>query len=507
MLKKWILGVLGCLFIASLTSAQSMTGGNLLVWAATGAGPEAVGASTPGQIGYMDAAGVLTPINLTLPEGTNRVVNCGITPDGSRIYLYVGQTEGTLYVLNNGQIDVLPLDEISALTCVGSNSLQISPDGSRFAYIDYEPSQPDEEFSDGRLRLVNSSDFARVELRENDIVDVAAFDITNTLVAFIRLPQTGDRREAIEAVVNTVNGSAISPIAVLRPEAENDCRFTSASIEVLPNGQLLALMGHKCRQGDVETTWRMFLIDPNVRDSFREISNGPTGGTYLPATRNNNLISAPNGQTVLFSLPDGLEGFSASLNQLTLAGDAISTMVPIGVRYPRVAQRAYFLDETGTPRLSPDFNQYAYIQKNPDNDQILYIVDLNASTQQPYPAPNQGEVISNLTFTPDSRRLAYLQGGSASQENSLMLAEVGTPNTLSILRGRFAYMVMSPDGSQVALMEWQTVEDPNQPPYQSLAVIDLATTGYIPVWNQGAVITAEGKVTEQKFVYPIAWMR
>jgi dipeptidyl aminopeptidase/acylaminoacyl peptidase len=506
MLKRFVLMV-ASIALTSLVTAQSVTSGRLLVWAADGAGPEAVGASTPGQIGYMDASGVLTPINLTLPTGIDRVMKCGITPDGNRIFLYVGQVQGTLYALDNGATEVTMIDDLSALACAGNTAFQISPDGTRFAYLDFEPSQPDEEFSDGRLRVVTSSDLAPVSLRENDIVDTAAFDLTNETLAFIRLPQTGERREALEAVINVVNGAAITPVATLRPDAENTCRFTSASIKVLPNGNYLALMGQKCRQGDPTSTWHLYLIDATARETFTKLADGQAGGTYLPETRNNNIVIAPNGNIALFSLPDGLEGFSAMLYQLNLADNTVTTVVPIGVRYPRVANRGYFLDETGTPRLSSDRNYYTFAQKDPDNNQTLYIVNLDAQTQQAYAAPNEGDVISNMLFTPDNRRVAYLQGGTASQENTLMLAEVDSETTLSILRGRFAYPVMSPDGSQVALMEWQTVEDPNQPPYQSLAVVDLATSGYIQVWNQGAVITADGKVTEQKFVYPIAWMK
>lgn len=487
--------------------AQNLPAGKLLVWLAEGAGPDAVGASTPGQVGYMDSNGTLTPLNLEIPQGTSRVVNCALSADGTRTYFFVGQTEGTLYALNSGQVDVLALDSVPALTCVARNALQLSADGTRLAYIDFEPPQANDEFSDGRLRLLNSADLSRINLRENDVVDTAAFDLTNTQLAFIRLPQTGERREALEGVVNLIEGNGIREVAVLRPDAENQCRFTSASVEILPNGQLLALMGHRCRRGETQTTWRMFLIDPASRDSFRQIAGGTQGGGFFPEVRTNNLIAAPTGTNVLFSLPDGLESFSAALNQLTLSSEAVTPLVPIGVRYPRVANKAYFLDEVATPILAPSLNHYAYVQKDPNNNQTLFVANLDAGTQQAFPAPNKGDNLSNLTFAPDSARLVYVQGGTASQENVLMQAFLDNNSSSSVIRGRFGNFVLSPDGLQVAIMEWQTVEDPNQPPYLSLAVVDLTNSTYYPIWNQGAVITAEGKVTEQKFVYPLVWMK
>ncbi len=507
MLKRlFALGVMFVIIIAT-TTAQTMEDGKILVWAADGPGPEGVSASQSGQLGWMDNTGNITPITLAVPQGTSRVMSCGTSQDGSRVYFYVGQDDGTLYALSKSDITPVVLDTVRSLTCLSGGSFQTSPDGARLAYIDYEPIDPADEFSDGRLRLVATSDLSRANVRENDVIDTAAFDITDDLIAFIRLPETGARNEALEAVVNTYNGTSVQPIAVLRPDAEGACRFTSASIEILPNGQFVALMGHRCRSGsNTNTTWRVFTIDPSTRDSFTQIASGTQDGAFFPFTRTNNVIVAQNGGSAVVTLPDGLVASSASVQVLDFASGSVTPVLGRGGWFARTADRQYLLDESAYPILSHDGRWYAFVEKNPNNDQVLHVVDLSNMTVKSYPAPNRGDVIAHAVFTPDSGTIVYTQGGSASKENVLFTLNLETGAQVSVLRGRFGYLALSPSGNQVAVMEWQTVEDVTQPPYQSFAVVDISTSGYIPLWNKGAVITPEGKVTETKFVYPLAWL-
>lgn len=505
MLKRlWILLVFT---IVGFAQAQAVGEGKFLVWLADGSGPEGVSPSKSGAVGWMESNGTFTPITVDVPAGTSRVLTCATSADKSRVYFFVGQEEGTLYAINKGDITPVVLDRVRALTCL-RGSFQLSPDGARLVYIDFEPANNADEFTDGRLRVVNTADLSRINLRENDVIDTTAFGVTNDIIAFVRLPETGSRNEALEAVINIYNGASSQSIAVLRPDADNACRFTNANLEVLPNNKLIAVLGHRCRQGgNTNTTFRIFTVDTNARDSFSLIASGASGGAFVPESRVNTIVPSQDGTRAIINLPDGIVGNSANVQIVDVASGTLTPVLGRGGWMTRYTQaRAYVLDEPGYPTLSPDGRWYAFVESSPNNDRVLHVVDLSNMNVRSFPAPNRGDNIQRLTFTPDSRTLVYLQGGAASKENSIMTLVVDGGNPQSILRGRFGFFALSPNGNQVAIMEWQTVEDPTQPPYQSFSVIDLSNGAYFPVWDEGATITPEGKVRDLRFVYPLAWV-
>jgi hypothetical protein len=500
------------LLVAPVVNAQTPTG-RMLVWLADGSSPNQVGASEPGQLVLMDPTGATTPVGVDIPQGTARIFPCAgdqaKSPDGRLFTFYIGGDEGEIYQMNGANVPPVKVDDVRAITCLGGGTFQYSPDGNRLAYIDFEPSAGDDEFSDGRMRILNTADLTRVNIRENDIVDTAAFDITNEQIAFIRLPQSGNRNEALEGVVNLFNGTAVLPVATLRPNKDNNCRFTSASIKILPTGQLLALMGERCRSGDnTSTTWKIFQIDTSARDSFRELVGDNSPGQFAPLSRTNTLLLSGDGSRLFFTIPDGITANTVSLNALDLATSSSTQLLPNYAVFPKFISRQYSWDEPSFPVMSPNRRWLAIVQNTADDDATLQIFDVSNSAAAPItlPAPNRGDAITSVQFTPDSSRLVYVQGGHSSNENTLNMVELETTAQVTISRGRFGAVVLSPDGAQVAAMEWQTVEDPQQPPYLSFAILDIATSAYIPVWSEGAVITPEGKVTEQKFVYPLAWI-
>jgi WD40 repeat protein len=509
--KVLMVVLLAILALGALTPAALAqdAGGRLLVWVSNGAGPDQVEPTDPGQLVFMAADGTLEPV-LDVPQQTSRVTPCGednTSPDGSRYAFYVGGDDGALYMMNNSDAPVL-VDNVRAMTCAGGGTFRFSPDGARFAFISFEAPAQDDEFSDGRLRIYDTETMERVALRENDVVDTAAFDISNDGVVYIRLPQVGDRREATEGVVNFWNGSATLPIATLRPDTENNCRWTSANLGVLPDSQIVAVMGHRCRSGDYRgTSYRVFLIDPSTRDSYREIVNGQTPGSYFPTSRLNQVVVSNDGSTVFFTSPDGVTRNTTALYALDVAAETVTTLLERSMVVTELGASAYQWTDPGILTLSPDSRWLAFVEQTPDNDQSLFVLDLDNPTAAPIelPAGARGSQVSSLVFAPDSSRLFYLSGGDGfGTENSLNVVELATGASVGVTRGRFGPFVTSPDGSQFAVMEWQTVEKENEPPYLTLSLFD-GQGAFLGQPFIGGEEDAEGNVINQRFAYPLAW--
>ena len=54
-------------------------------------------------------------------------------------------------------------------------------------------------------------------------------------------------------------------------------------------------------------------------------------------------------------------------------------------------------------------------------------------------------------------------------------------------------------------MEWQQVEDPKEPLYLNLVTVDIESSAVTTLWEGAEIV--DGKVTNQRFAYPLAWRR
>lgn len=483
-------------------AAAAAIGGNerLLVWVGVGAAPGQHSASEPGQVALIDSDGAVTTV-LDVPQQATRVIGCGdeaTSPDGSKLAFFIGVVDrGTLYLMD-GTDAPQEVAQINSLGCTGGGTFQWSPNSARFAFISYEANAASSEFPDGFLYIYDANGLSQVGSAEN----VVAFDINNDNVAYLQF-FTNNRSEADEAaVVLWANGNA-REIATLRPE--ENCRFSSGSIGMAPSGQLIAVMGHRCRGVD-GTRWQFYSIDPDSR-SANKVLEDSTGGAFAPTARSNNVWFSTDGTTAYFTIPDGIALNSVALWAVNLESGNFetTTIVNRGMVVAKYDNFPYAWNDNATPLLSPDGRWLAFAVANPGSTTTLNVLDLNAPDVAPITisAGSSGDNISWMSFTHDSERLLFVSGGNGSADNSLSALDLESGGDFRVSRGKFGRAAVSPDGDEVMIMDWKRVEDERQPPYLTLAVIgidDSATT----VLFEGADIV-DGKVENQTFAYPLAW--
>jgi hypothetical protein len=484
-----------------MTHAQSA---RLLAWVGDGLSPREVDANSPGQLVWINSDGTTEPL-MDVPAPASRVIPCGDTPTspGGNLFLfYAGLTEGTLYAMRGTEAPTA-LGTVRSYVCVGSGTLRFSPDGARMAYIDSDAPADADEFAEGTLRIYDTANLTAVGFRDSDVDNTVAFDLNNDQTAFIRF-FTNDRSEATEASINLWDGTATREVTSLRAESENNCRFTSASIVILADGRLIAIMGHRCRSGDdTGTHWKFFVIDPASR-STEETLGEAQPGQFSPDARTNNLYITPDGSNVYFTIPDGVTLNTVSLNRVSLSDMSATELLPRSVVMPRDVA-PYTWGDSAYPVQSNDGRWLAVAVQTPDTDSFVEIIDFNNPTAPPFElsAGDRGATIGAMSFTADSARLIYVAGFSGGLDNSLFGFDLAGGSEFRISRGRFGDMAVSPDGTQVAIMEWLTVDDPQEPPYLSLAFIGVNDSAYTQVFVGAEIV--EGRVTEGRFAYPIVW--
>jgi len=476
---------------------QAGTGDQLLVWTAPAAGPGQHTASAPGQLAFMDGTGASEPIT-DVPQGAWWVKACGDTPtspDGQIFAFFMGGDSGKLYVMK-GASSPTPLADVSALACTGGGTFRYSPNSARMAYIAYEPGAQQSEFADGFLKVYNTADWAEQYTYEN----VTAFDMNNDSVAFVSF-FTNDKNEADEAAVIVWNGNAELEVATLNPTAE-DCKFTSASIAILPDSKLLLVMGHRCTSGDTRTSWQLYSVDPSSRSATLAASDFQTG-QFASFARTNSIYLSPDGARAYITIPDGVTANTVGIKTVSLADLSLTDSLDRLAVMP-----TYSGGKNAFPRRSPDGRWLAFVVTSPSDENEVQIWNLADPSVPPIvvEAGSSGDTISAMEFTRDSSRLIVVAGGSDSANNSLIGVELSTASDFRIARGRFgAGLAVSPDNSEVALIDWQVVEDPKEPPYANTVIVNIGSSEMATVFTGAEIV--DGKVTNQNFVSPLTWVK
>ncbi|MCB9452347.1 MAG: PD40 domain-containing protein [Anaerolineaceae bacterium] len=475
----------------------SDAGDKLLVWTGQGAGPGQHSAANPGQIVFMDGTGATTPV-MDVPPQTTRVMACGdeaSSPDGSKFAFYMGLDSGTLYMMNGADTPQRVAD-VHALACLGNGTFQWSPDSARYGYIAYEPGAEASEFADGFLKIMDSRNQSELLSAEN----VVAFDMNNDGAAYVSF-FTNDKNEADEAAVIWWNGSAERELATLRPNAE-DCKFSSASMGIAPDGSLVLVMGHRCKSGDTRTSWQLYTVEPESRTTTLAASDFQPG-LFASFARTNNLYFSPDGQWVFFTVPDGVTANTVGVKAVQMSDMSISDVVERSALMPTYSGNA-----NAFPAVSPDGKWLAFVETTPNNDNSLYLTSLVDPNIAPIviEAGSRGDTVSALAFTSDSSRLVFVSGGDNSANNSLSAVELNSGNDFRLSRGRFgAGLALAPNGSEVVVTDWQVVEDPKEPPYLNLITVNVDSSETTMLFTGGEVV--DGKVTNQRFATPLTWRR
>ncbi|MBL8154749.1 MAG: PD40 domain-containing protein [Anaerolineae bacterium] len=477
--------------------AQLSADDQLLVWLGVGAAPGQHSATEPGRIAYLDGAGVSTPL-LEVPSQTSRVQPCGdapVSPNGQYAAFFLGLDAGTLYLVKDVQKPAA-VTEVRPLTCLGGGTFSFSPDSSRMVFINFEAGAEQSEFPDGLLQVHNTADMSEVFRYEN----VTAFDVRDEGIDFVSF-FTNDRNEADEAAVLWWSGSSTVEVATLNPAAD-DCKFTSASVKALPDGKLLMVLGHRCTSGETRTAWQLYAVDPSARSATLAATDYQAG-TFASFARTNRIFSSPDGNLAFFTVPDGVTANTVGLKLVKVDDLAISDWFERQVVMP-----SFSGSPNAFPRVSPDGRWLAAVVTSPNNENTLYIWSLADASVAPITlrAGSAGDTISSLVFSADSSRLVLVAGGSDAADNSLIAVDLATGTDFRVARGRFGGgLTLSPDGGYAAVLDWQKVDDPKEPPYANLVVIAIQNSVATTLYTGADVV--DGKVTNQTFAFPLLWRK
>jgi Tol biopolymer transport system component len=489
-------------FFASYHSASAADASDkILVWAGNGAAPGEHSASAPGTLSFMDGTGATTQV-MEIPAQTTRVEKCGdgaTSPDGQNVALYIGLDAGSLYLMKGTDAPAKVAD-LNGLACTGGGTFQFSPDGSRFGYISYEADAAQSEFADGHLHVYNTSDLSEAFDSEN----VTAFDLRNDGAAYVSF-FTNDKNEADEAAVQWWSGTAEVEVATLNPNSE-DCKFTSANIAVANDGKYILVLGHRCKKGDTRTAWQLYSVDPSSRTATLAATDFQAG-SFASFARSNQIFLSPDGAHAFFTVPDGITANTVGIKSVGTADMSLTDVAEKQVIMPTFNGGA-----NAFPQISPDGKWMAAVVTSPNNENVLNVFNLSDPTVAPIvlEAGSKGDTVSNFTFTSDSKRLIVVAGGDKTANNALVGIDLDSGNNFRIARGRFApQFAISPDGTQVAVLDWTIPEDPKEPAYTKTVIINVDNSEKAELYNGGSVLDAKGKIDKTKltFIAPLVWKR
>jgi Tol biopolymer transport system component len=351
----------------------------------------------------------------------------------------------------------------------------------------------------GILRIFNSADASQIASFEN----VTEFDLTATGAVFVNF-YPNDDGEATEVAITTWDGTVDVEVTSLVAEEENRCYYTSSSIAEVSAG-LMSVMGYRCDRGsNTDTQWQLYLIDPANRTAQLEVSENTY--RYFVFSDTNAIFPSPDGNSIFFTLPDGVTNQSVMLYATSVSDIAPTQILDRSGIMPAVSDLPYDANNA-VAQVSPDGRYLAMTVNTPDNSANLHVYDLSDASLQPIvlDAGDPGDTVASMVFSANSDRLYYVAGTDQGGNNSLFALDLTTGAESRIRRGRYAQMVLSPDGSTLAAMNWVEF-DPEEDRYLTLEVIDVAST--VPtVIYVGGEVDAEGKLANPSFAYPLSWRR
>ncbi len=410
-----------------------------------------------GQVALFSADGTVSPV-LPLTAATSLVVPCG--QSGQMFAFYAGGASGEIYLLNGTQPSA-PLATTYNLACFDGRTFQFSPDGSRLAYVDYNPSAFTKEYADGVLHVFDTGTASAIASFD----DVTAYVLEDTRAVFVRFYQNA-RGEGVEAAISLWDGVENREILTLTPTGDA-CRFTSAALAL--HGDLSVLvLGQRCtNQG---TDWQLYTVDLNERIGTLAAS-ADTGGVYVPYARTNNVWLSPNGTYAYVTVPDGVTSRTAALVLVNLNDYSVMTLIDRQVLLP------HHEDARRVSVASPDGAWLALPLTSPGNNRNgLTVIELN-DPSMPVRLNLELDSVGGLAFTPNNVVFAEV---NATGDGSLNALDLTAGTTQRVLRGNFQDgLLITPDGISVAAHLYAG----DAPSYSDLVAVTLADGLLAPLYS------------------------
>ena len=390
--------------------------------------------------------------------------------------------------------------QVNSMACVGNGTAQFSPDSRYFAYLNFNDNYRYDAAPVARL-LIHDAETGEILA---NIENATGYQMQDNGASIVSL-YFDSRNDAVEAAVQIWDGESLREISTIFADQNNRCSFQTASITALPDMRQAVLLGFRCARGPIrDTQWQLHIVDPATRSATLAAS-GSTPGSYFPFTRTNQIFAGPDGRSVFFTVPDGLTNRSAGLLQVDLTSFAVNTFVERSVLTSSVTARP-FVSGGHALRSSRDGRWLALVSVDPSGNTTLHAIDLSAPELLPIvlSAGGRGDTVSELLFAQDSTRLYYVAGGTDGGNNSLWMLDLITGSETRLKRGRYEQGTIAPDGSSLTLINHEFIND-NDIPYQTLVRYDIDNDAQAILFVGANIV--EGKVTDPRFAYPLAWLR
>ncbi len=414
------------------------------------------------------------------------VFACGadaLSRDGDYLMAYIGpQIGGGLYRVpldQAGEAELERWGDAHSLACNGAGRAAFSPDGSRWAYINYESDATSSVFADGELRVLDTTDGSEQATFDN----VVAFALRDDGVYFVQF-FTDSQGLSDEVALSFWDGSGVREWAALTPD--EDCDWRSAALDVRADAEEVVLsLGEHCPG---ESFWRLNTVTPDGEVTPHVFI--PSGGAYLPNAYINQVYYLAGGEHVLATYPNGRLANLANLVLVTLESNNVTTLTS------EVIVDAFPDGRAMNLLFSPDGGTAAYVTATANQDYELHRLALDGGAESlNISAGSRGDLISDMFFTPGGD-LLYVSGGADGADNSLWMLAAGEDEPRRVTRGRFLRNAGVATDEVVLLLEYVEPDDDHREPAANLIAISPA--------NGARAVLLEGREAGA-WAYPLAW--
>jgi hypothetical protein len=402
------------------------------------------------QLAWIGKDGKVAPIGQ--PSANKAAfLTCGTSPNGELLIVFqgadrLGDAQPYILPLNGG--DRVGLGTNVGLACALPGRIQVSPDGNRIGIMKFDGGTAGNTYAEGLLQVAKLPSGESIGTIEN----VTAYDLQNDgAIAVQFIDNTKNQAKHVDVIF--WDGSKTRKIeenlGLLNTDEKADCEFVAAKV-LRVSERIYILFGEKCKQGG--NTWRIHRIDFSGANP-QEVLSGPTGASgaakYFTNTAANEMYLMPNNNEILFTVPNGIASDLVNIARLSIAdGTKKDVLASVVVdQYPSDTQRQFL--------RSPDGKQYAFVTRNGDKTEQLYIYDLTQPDNTPTAITTNGRLdrITGIAWQKDGQRLYYSIIGDTQAIYSVTLK--GESNLLA--RGTFTGLAASEDGTLLATSEKLTL--------------------------------------------------
>lgn len=362
------------------------------------------GNAAPPQVGRLlfwdqDAKQVLWLENgqrsAPLAEQVERAALCASTTTQA-VYYAGTASEGGFYLLSlTGKAAPIKLATGAPMGCDAVGRTTFSPDGKRLAVLVYPAGAGlGVEYATATLKIVDSTTGQTLK----EFPDTLSYTwFQNTLSLVTARSAAGSITSAAVTVWQT-DTSTQSELPL--PPAAPGCTLVNVQVSQFEQA-IYAALGERCANptGYFATLYQIAPDKPIVL-SDRKVA----GGKFYPDTNTHTLRALSDGNTLLWIIPDGRSIETGTLWRWFVnrrQGESLA-LFTVTDQSPMLLGHRYALDPLG--------EQLAYIQRNPQGGETLWLWELTRPESEPAQINEmiRSDKITALAWSANGTRLGYL---------------------------------------------------------------------------------------------------